>query len=180
MSPYYCLSKPVSLSAMIAIMIVDYFLVRHRRLSLINLFTNSPESIYWFQHGLHIRTFVCWLIGVLPFTPGCVSDQIQGVRSLIFRLAASVRGETLKGWSRLYSMGFILGFAITAVLYYGSNLAFPIPHPTVTDGEDVFGTFSELAPAEANRATTAIVGGEATAANGDKFIEDVSVEGAER
>ncbi|EIW67163.1 hypothetical protein TREMEDRAFT_64403 [Tremella mesenterica DSM 1558] len=116
------------LSPMIAIMIADYFLVRHRKLSLTNLFTNSPHSIYWFNHGFHIRTFICWLIGVLPFTPG---------------LAASVRVEDLHGWTKLYNMGFILGFVITFVLYYGSNLIFPIPYATIVDEEDVFGTFTE-------------------------------------
>ena len=55
---------------MIAILIVDYFLLRKRKLSLSNLYTNSDKSVYWYTHGFNFRAIGSWLIGVLPLTPG--------------------------------------------------------------------------------------------------------------
>ncbi|ODN77201.1 hypothetical protein L202_05723 [Cryptococcus amylolentus CBS 6039] len=114
------------LAPMIAILIADFFILRHRRLSLLHLFTNSPKSIYWSFHGFNIRTFGCWLAGVIPFLPG---------------FASNVEKSGLTGAIRLYKLGFIVGFAIGFITYILVNLIWPPPSPDLEDDEDYFGTF---------------------------------------
>ncbi|OCF30966.1 hypothetical protein I317_06154 [Kwoniella heveanensis CBS 569] len=123
------------LAPMIAILIADFFVIRKRKLSLLHLFTNSPESIYWAYKGYNTKTFASWLIGVIPFLPG---------------FASNVRKSGLTGAIRLYKLGFIVGFAIGFVVYLGLNFIWPPPSPDLEDEEDYFGTFG---PASASTET---------------------------
>ena len=77
---------------MIAILIADYFVVRRRKLSLTQLFTNNEKSIYWFYHGVNPRTVVCFIVGTAPFMPG---------------LVANINHKNLGGWTHLYYIGFV-------------------------------------------------------------------------
>ncbi|WVF69397.1 hypothetical protein IAT40_004173 [Kwoniella sp. CBS 6097] len=102
------------------------FILRKRKLSLLHLFTNSSESIYWAYRGYNIKTFASWLIGVIPFLPG---------------FASNVRKSGLTGAIRLYKLGFIVGFAIGFVAYLALNYIWPPITPGLEDEEDFFGTF---------------------------------------
>ncbi|WVQ82887.1 hypothetical protein IAT38_005023 [Cryptococcus sp. DSM 104549] len=122
------------LAPMIAILIADFFIIRKGRLSLLHLFTNSDKSIYWAYHGFNIRTFVCWLMGVIPFLPG---------------FASNVEKTGLTGAIRLYKLGFIVGFAIGFTTYIAANLIWPPPTPDLEDDEDFFGTANNAPPVRA-------------------------------
>ncbi|CAD6582606.1 MAG: hypothetical protein CYPHOPRED_002076 [Cyphobasidiales sp. Tagirdzhanova-0007] len=132
------------LSPMIAILIADYFVVRRRKLSLTQLFTNNEKSIYWFYHGVNPRTVVCFIVGTAPFMPG---------------LVANINHKNLGGWTHLYYIGFPLGFAITFTLYVASIRIWPIESPTLYDDDDVFHTFSSDKALGAHPVSTESLGG---------------------
>ncbi|KAL5049356.1 hypothetical protein BDW71DRAFT_204621 [Aspergillus fruticulosus] len=105
------------------LMLADYHLVRRHRLKLSDLYIGSPSSIYWFSHGVNWRALVAFTAGMWPLLPG---------------LAANVNSWTKAkwtGWLRLYNLTFIVGLAMSFLVFWGLNVVFPVP------GTDVDGPF---------------------------------------
>ncbi|KAL4978851.1 permease for cytosine/purines, uracil, thiamine, allantoin-domain-containing protein [Aspergillus desertorum] len=103
------------------LMLADYHLIRRHRLKLSDLYIGSPSSIYWFNHGVNWRALVAFTSGMWPLLPG---------------LAANVNSWTeakWTGWLRLYNLTFIVGLAISLLVFWGLSIVFPVPE-TDTDG----------------------------------------------
>ncbi|KAL3429859.1 permease for cytosine/purines, uracil, thiamine, allantoin-domain-containing protein [Aspergillus tetrazonus] len=105
------------------LMLADYHIVRRHRLKLSDLYIGSPSSIYWFSHGVNWRALVAFTAGMWPLLPG---------------LAANVNSWTedkWTGWLRLYNLTFIVGLAISLLVFWVLNVLFPVP------GTDLDGPF---------------------------------------
>ncbi|KAL6237453.1 hypothetical protein BDW75DRAFT_228648 [Aspergillus navahoensis] len=105
------------------LMLADYHIIRQHRLKLSDLYIGSPSSIYWFSHGVNWRAPVAFTAGMWLLLPG---------------LAANVNSWTearWTGWLRLYNLTFIVGLAISFLVFWGLNAVFPVP------GTDVDGPF---------------------------------------
>ncbi|KAI1627935.1 NCS1 family nucleobase:cation symporter-1 [Exophiala viscosa] len=97
------------------ILIADYHLIRQRKLKMDELYIGNRSSIYWYSKGLNWRAFVAFAFGMWPMLPG---------------LAASVNGYTAPswaGWIQLYNLTFIIGTAISGVLFWVLSISFPPP-----------------------------------------------------
>ncbi|CAN9342399.1 unnamed protein product [Alternaria alternata] len=131
-------SFSVFLAPIIGIMSCDYFLLRKRRVRLSHLY-RTEDSSYYFTKGFNWRAIPSWLCGWAPTIGG---------------LVVTVRGDVdpPRSLVQLYNMAFLIGFFISAVVFYILNLIFPVPDMDQIDPTDLYGTFTER---EARRAGVA-------------------------
>jgi NCS1 family nucleobase:cation symporter-1 len=95
-------------------MLADYHVLRMHKLRVNELYIGDSSSHYWFNHGLNWRAFVAFFSGVWPLLPG---------------LAASVNGYTgpnWTNWTRLYNLTFLVGLAISFVVFLVLNYLSPV------------------------------------------------------
>ncbi|KAL1893324.1 hypothetical protein Sste5346_006501 [Sporothrix stenoceras] len=110
------------LSPLVAIMIVDYFVIRKGNVHIPSLYNGAPSSPYWYNGGFNIRAFVAWAIGVAVVING---------------LAGSFHTNYNAGSKHLYSLGLVLSFTVGGLLYYVFNKIWPINiYPAYHSGED--------------------------------------------
>lgn len=121
----------VFLGPLMGIMITDYWLIRHRRLKLGDLYRSGPDGIYWFWHGYNPRAFLAWLCGWGPMLPGFI---------------AHINSKLLvpEPATELYYLAFPAGFAISAVVFYAISRLWPAPGLGQVDDFDDFETFTEV------------------------------------
>jgi len=112
------------------IQVVDYFIVRRRKVKLSHLFKPHPHSynIYFFVGGLNFRALLAWIVGFAPLLAGLISN---------------VRPQTSlpTAMRELYSLGFLWGFPSASLCYAVANWFFPPQGVWEVDSEDVYGTF---------------------------------------
>lgn len=89
------------LGAVGGILIVDYFLIRRRRLDLAGLFKQSGP--YWYQGGFNVRAMIALALGIAPCAPGFL-----GTVGL-----AHAGGF----WIQLYSYAWFVSFALSGAAY---------------------------------------------------------------
>ncbi|GAA6041680.1 hypothetical protein JCM8097_003081 [Rhodosporidiobolus ruineniae] len=105
------------------ILMSEFFLVRHRRISLPDLFIKE-KSCYWSWHGFNMRGIVAFFLGCAPTLPGMV-------RNISPNLGIPV-GATYV-YSGVYPVGCVVGGGI----YYLLNVVFPpTPLPTTYSASD--------------------------------------------
>ncbi|KAG7782656.1 hypothetical protein KL910_005391, partial [Ogataea haglerorum] len=120
----------VLLGAMTGIMVCDYWVVRQRKLKLMDMFEPSSRSIYWFRAGFNWRSFAAWVIGFAPLMPGFVN-------------ACNTSIEIPAGAKHLYQLAFIYGFVVSFLLHYVFNRLSPPAGLGELDTVNPFGTFTE-------------------------------------
>ncbi|USP77070.1 ncs1 nucleoside transporter family protein [Curvularia clavata] len=127
-------SFSVFLAPIMGIMACDYYVLRKRKVRLTHLYRTEHSSYYFFK-GFNWRAIPSWLCGWIPTIGG---------------LVVTVRGdaEPSRTLLELYYMAFLIGFFISATLFYLLNLFFPVADMDQMDPVDVYGTFTE---AEARR-----------------------------
>jgi nucleobase:cation symporter-1, NCS1 family len=83
----------------VAIMLVDYFILRRGNLYMPALFTRSPEGRYYYFHGVNVRAYAAFVVGFLLPLPGFIGSfgttPVAGAASDMFSL----------GWE----LSFLLG-----------------------------------------------------------------------
>ncbi|OAL36848.1 hypothetical protein AYO20_03904 [Fonsecaea nubica] len=119
----------VFLGPMCGIQICDYFLVRRQRMKLSDLYTPSPQGIYYYFHGTNPRAFVAWVCGWAPQLPGFIANVNKSV-------------SVPKACTEMFYLAFPLGLAISFTLYYGLNRAFPPQGLGEYDDVDYYATFT--------------------------------------
>ncbi|KAH7076955.1 NCS1 nucleoside transporter family protein-like protein [Paraphoma chrysanthemicola] len=127
-------SFSVFLAPIIGIMTCDYYLLRRRRIRLSHLY-KTRDSIYYFSKGVNWRAIPAWICGFAPTIGGLVVTVRQDVkppRALV----------------QFYYIAFLIGFAISAVIFYALNTLFPVKDMDQIDQVDLYGTFTT---AEARR-----------------------------
>ncbi|KAF1942598.1 hypothetical protein EJ02DRAFT_162872 [Clathrospora elynae] len=131
-------SFSVFLAPIIGIMACDYYLLRQRKVRLSHLYRTSDSS-YYFSYGFNWRAIPAWICGWAPTIGGLVvtvREDLNPSRALV----------------QLYYMAFLIGFFISAIVFYALNFIFPVPDMDQIDAVDLYGTFTE---AEAKRAGVA-------------------------
>lgn len=123
-------SYTVFLCPIMAIMIIDYFVLRKGNVHLPSLHSPSREGIYHFYHGWNLRAMAAWLAGV-AFT-------VHGVAGNIDKTSVNQASKNM------YKLGFLLSSILGGLLYWILCLIWPVK--VVPDGRecDVLG-FESLA-----------------------------------
>ncbi|KAK4098171.1 NCS1 nucleoside transporter, partial [Parathielavia hyrcaniae] len=120
----------VFLGPIIGIQVCDYWVIRRRRVKLSDLYHPRPEGIYYFFHGFNWRAFVAWVLGFWSQLPG---------------FAQTVTPESVtvaEGWTNIFNLAFLIGFAISFTLFYAFNYFWPPKGLGETDEHDIFGSFT--------------------------------------
>lgn len=131
-------SFSVFLAPLIGIMASDYYLLRKRRIRLSHLY-RTVDSSYYFWKGLNWRAVPAWVCGWAPTIGGLVVTVRQDA-------------NPPKALLQLYYMAFLIGFFISATVFYALNRVFPVSDMGQIDDTDIYGTFTQ---AEARRAGVA-------------------------
>jgi nucleobase:cation symporter-1, NCS1 family len=95
------------LASFLAVMLVDYWLLRRARLDVEELYRPGPGGSYWFSSGYNWRALVAVAAGVIPVLPG-------------FLHAATTEGGVIADpdfFDELYRYGVFVAFALSAIAY---------------------------------------------------------------
>ncbi|KAF2106347.1 NCS1 nucleoside transporter [Lophiotrema nucula] len=117
-----------------AIQLCDYFILRHRRLKLSDLYHPHNNGIYYFSYGINFRTAVAWAMAWVPLAPGLArtADSRYAMRANML----------VDGIDRFYALNVLFSFTVAFVMYYILCSIWPLPRLGEIDTEDIFGTFS--------------------------------------
>jgi NCS1 family nucleobase:cation symporter-1 len=97
------------LASFLAVMVVDYWLLRRARLNLHELYRWGPGGEYWFSNGYNWRALAAVAAGVIPVLPG-------------FLHAATTEGGVVANpdfLDELYRYGVFVAFGLSAIAYIG-------------------------------------------------------------
>ncbi|KAJ5658359.1 uncharacterized protein N7484_002008 [Penicillium longicatenatum] len=111
MSAYAVFLGPIA-----AIMLCDYWIVKHRKYDCLALY--RPMDIYRYFHGFNCHALVAFVTGTVPSLPG---------------LMHSVNAKIEIGVGiHPYEFGWLLGFVGSALVYVGLNLCFPYTNANIS------------------------------------------------
>ena len=143
----------VFLGPMVGLMICDYFVVRHRKIKLSDLYHPRKSGIYYYAKGWNWRTLVAWVVGWVPMMPG-------------FAHAITPSVKVPQGCTYLFYLAYPVGFVISFLAYWAINTVSPPPGINEIDGIDYYQTFT---PEEAARLQIAEREEEIGGSNADEF-----------
>jgi NCS1 family nucleobase:cation symporter-1 len=95
------------LASFLAVMVIDYWLLRRSRLNVEELYRYGEGGEYWFSNGFNWRALAAVAIGVIPVLPG-------------FLNAATTEGGVVADpnfLDQLYRYGVFVAFALSALGY---------------------------------------------------------------
>jgi cytosine/uracil/thiamine/allantoin permease len=99
LSGYSCLMGPLA-----GIMVMDYYIIKGRKLNIHAMYQDGPEGIYWYTGGFNIRAFIAFFIGVAPLMPG-------------FAKSIEPSLDVGDAW-KIYAFAWLFGFTISSLTYY--------------------------------------------------------------
>ncbi|KAK5086723.1 hypothetical protein LTS08_007137 [Lithohypha guttulata] len=136
----------------VAIMLVDYFIIRHGNLSMSNIFTAAPHARYHYFHGFNLRAFGAFVVGFLLPLPG---------------FAASFGHTIGSAATHMYSLGWVLSFLMGGLSYWLFCVVFKVP------GDDGRHSFEALV-VEANETVIegSVVDGGSSIVDGEGSLPD--------
>jgi NCS1 family nucleobase:cation symporter-1 len=112
------------LASFLAVMVVDYWLLRRARLDVEELYRHGPGGRYWFSNGYNVRALVAVAAGVIPVLPG-------------FLHAATTEGGVVPDpdfFDELYRYGVFVAFGLSAITYIAlARLQALSPAPATAD-----------------------------------------------
>ncbi|KAL4799482.1 permease for cytosine/purines, uracil, thiamine, allantoin-domain-containing protein [Aspergillus venezuelensis] len=104
---YLCFICPI-----VAIMVVDYYLIRRGNLHVPSLYTPQPGTPYFYTSGFNIRAFISWAAAIALVIPG-VSGALKP-------------GSIGTAAVRIYDLGFLVSTSVAGVLYYCLCWVWPV------------------------------------------------------
>jgi nucleobase:cation symporter-1, NCS1 family len=119
----------VFLGPMVGIMCCDYWVLRHRKVKLSDLYHSRKDGLYHYWHGINWRSFASWIFGWAYLTPG-------------FAHAVTPSVAVPEACTDLYYLAFPLGFTVSFLAHWAINLAFPPRGLGEKDDVDYYGTFT--------------------------------------
>jgi NCS1 family nucleobase:cation symporter-1 len=144
----------VFLGPLIGIMAADYYLVRHRKLKLHDLY--YTHSSYWYNGGVNWRVFPAWFAGWGPTIGGLImsndptmtqNDGLLKVYSISFFVGMYIlllkQNKLFFPRHHLFSNNVRLGFFASFLVFFATNKIWPPPEPGTFDNQDFYGTFTE-------------------------------------
>ncbi|KAK7892352.1 hypothetical protein LTR67_007448 [Exophiala xenobiotica] len=128
----------VFLGPMIGLLCVHFYLIQSRRFHIPDLYVGSKKSVYWYYYGTNWRTVVAWVCAVVPSMPGFVHSVNPSLK-------------VGKGATRIFSLSFVFGFVVAALIAYVLHMVFPYQYPetSMIEGEEEHGSATESEQAEA-------------------------------
>lgn len=102
----FLVASSVLLGPVIAVVMVDYHVVRGRQLDVDALFSTSPAAPYWYDGGWNRAALLAVALGMAPCLPGLLAAV--GVVS-------SCPGGAL--FSAVYDCGWFVGVAVASAVY---------------------------------------------------------------
>jgi NCS1 family nucleobase:cation symporter-1 len=120
----------VFLGPVIGIQVCDYWFIRRRRIKLSDLYHPRPEGIYYFYKGFNWRAFLAWVLGFWSQLPGFAQNVTPNSVTVS------------KGWTNIFNLAFLVGFAISFTCFYAFSYFWPPPGLGEIDEYDIFGTFT--------------------------------------
>ncbi|KAJ0425250.1 permease for cytosine/purines, uracil, thiamine, allantoin-domain-containing protein [Aspergillus carlsbadensis] len=139
LNPWYIIAKAANFTAalnsfgiilgpLMGVFTADYYLTRHQKVKLSDLYHPSPKGIYYFTRGINFRAYAAWILGWAPTIGGMASvDPANSVP---------------RGLVETYWTGFITGYVISFLAHWGLSVVFPPVGLGVVDEYDSFGTFT--------------------------------------
>ncbi|CZR56504.1 uncharacterized protein PAC_06392 [Phialocephala subalpina] len=131
----------------VAVMIVDYFIIRKGNMSIKDMYSLSREGRYFYMKGVNLRAFPAFVVGFLMPLPSFV---------------ASFGYEIGVVASHIYALGWVLSFAMGCLSYWIICIVFKVP------GDDK----EYIWEGKVDESQVAIV--EGVPAVGDNMIEEVA------
>ncbi|KAL4969928.1 nucleobase cation symporter-1 family protein [Aspergillus stella-maris] len=104
---YLCFICPI-----VAIMVVDYYLIRRGNLHIPSLYNPQPETPYFYTSGFNVRAFISWAAAIALVIPG-VSGALNP-------------GSIGTAAVRIYDLGFLVSTSVAGVLYYCLCWVWPV------------------------------------------------------
>jgi NCS1 family nucleobase:cation symporter-1 len=95
------------LASFLAVMVIDYWLVRRARLTVAELYRYGEGGEYWFAKGFNPSALIAVAVGVIPVLPG-------------FLNAATTEGGVVPDpnfLDQLYRYGVFVAFGLSAITY---------------------------------------------------------------
>ncbi|KAF2855491.1 NCS1 nucleoside transporter family protein-like protein [Plenodomus tracheiphilus IPT5] len=142
-------SFSVFLAPIIGIMTCDYYLLRKRRIRLSHLY-RTEDSSYYFWKGLNWRAIAAWICGWAPTIGGLVvtvRGEAEPPRALVeLYYMAFMIGKQVVDLNTMIKVNWYLslvGFAISAAVFYALNVVSPIQSMDQMDSVDLYGTFND-------------------------------------
>jgi NCS1 family nucleobase:cation symporter-1 len=97
------------LASFLAVMLVDYWLLRRTRLNVAELYRPGEGGEYWYWNGYNVPALIAVATGVIPVLPGFIH-------------AATTKGGVIADpgfFDQLYRYGVFVAFALSAATYIG-------------------------------------------------------------
>ncbi|KAL3450017.1 permease for cytosine/purines, uracil, thiamine, allantoin-domain-containing protein [Aspergillus insuetus] len=104
---YLCFICPI-----VAIMVVDYYLIRHGNIHVPSLYSPQKATPYYYTSGFNIRAFISWAAAIALVIPG-VSGALNP-------------GSIATAAVRIYDLGFLISTSVAGVLYWGLCALWPV------------------------------------------------------
>ncbi|KAF5852319.1 hypothetical protein GGP41_007781 [Bipolaris sorokiniana] len=123
-------SYTIIIGPILGIQIIDYFVLRSRRIQLSALYEINPDSAYYYTYGFNPRTILAWIVAWIPQLPGFIN-------------AVNPNIHVPFGAAKLFDLSFLFGGTVGALIYLGINLVFPPSNLGHVDEADVFKVSSE-------------------------------------
>jgi NCS1 family nucleobase:cation symporter-1 len=112
------------LASFLAVMVVDYWLLRRARLNVEQLYRYGEGGEYWYSNGFNVRALVAVAAGVIPVLPG-------------FLHAATTEGGVIAEpgfFDQLYRYGVFVAFGLSALTYVALARVPALSLATATEG----------------------------------------------
>lgn len=87
------------------ILIVDYYFIRNRQLSVTDLY--NSKGLYSYRNGFNIAAVIALLAGILPNVPGFLAT------------IKVIGGDSMPEWIiHLYNYAWFVGFGVSGLVYW--------------------------------------------------------------
>jgi NCS1 family nucleobase:cation symporter-1 len=109
----------VFLGPMCGIMLCDYWILRRTYLNLEQLYIR--HGFYWYTRGWNLRAAAAFLVAIIPGLPGLANSVNQDI-------------EIPEGFQDIYTLNWLVGVVIAAVVYYCLSMVFKISAESLVEG----------------------------------------------
>ena len=115
---------------MVGIMCCEYWILRHRRIKLSDLYHPRKDGIYYYWNGINWRSFISWTVGWAYLIPGFAHTVTPGV-------------AVPQACINLYYLAFPLGFTVSFLTHWALNTLNPPAGLGDQDDVDYYETFTK-------------------------------------
>ncbi|RYL95870.1 NCS1 family nucleobase:cation symporter-1 [Sporolactobacillus sp. THM7-4] len=80
------------LGPIFAIIVVDYYLIKHGRINVEALYQEGESHAYWYQKGYHLKAFIAFIIGIIVTVPLALVPAFSAVSAFSWPIGVVVTG----------------------------------------------------------------------------------------